>query len=613
MTGAARSGLAYRPEIDGLRAIAVVAVILCHAKIPGFRTGFLGVDLFFVISGYLITGVLAADLAQGRFSILRFYERRIRRIIPALMLVMLLCIPFAVWLMLPDDLENFGQSLVGTTLFANNILLFLTSGYFEMEVQFKPLMHSWSLGVEEQYYLVVPLLMGLAWRLGKARGLLIGVVAVTALSFAACLFLARAAPVADFFLIVSRGWELGAGALAMLLEPRIRPLADRRTAARLALAGLALAVIPLVLPVTNLSPDARTLVPVLGVCLILLFGGQAGPAGKLLSSRPFVAVGLMSYSAYLFQQPVFAFVRIVSLDEPAHALMAALIVPIFVCAWASWRFVEQPCRDRNRVSTRALLAGSAAAALVVLAAGLTFHFTSGFYRNWPELAGGESGRSANIAYNESARRFTKVQLPEAGGKVRLLVIGDSFAADFINMANETGRVGGYVIKLAPIAVCARLKPGLVEQAHRADFIVLAYRFKPKDVRCIVQRVTRLQGETSAKIIIIGRKSFGYNNNAVMQLPESQRWTWRVAPQPEALEANEAARRALPSTLYVDVIGMLADAQGRVPVFTPDRKFISQDREHLTRPGAIYVGGILFRHPALAALLAAGNPKPADPR
>ena len=126
----------YRPEIDGLRAIAVVAVILYHGGIPGFSGGFLGVDLFFVISGYLITGILAGELAAGTFSIARFYERRIRRIIPALMLVMLLCIPFALWLMLPDDLENFGQSLIATTLFANNILLLLTSGYFEMEVAF---------------------------------------------------------------------------------------------------------------------------------------------------------------------------------------------------------------------------------------------------------------------------------------------------------------------------------------------------------------------------------------------------------------------------------------------------------------------------------------------
>ncbi|MEZ0244667.1 MAG: acyltransferase family protein, partial [Sphingomonas sp.] len=220
--------IAYRPEIDGLRAIAVIVVILFHGMVPGFRAGYIGVDMFFVVSGYLITGILVTELAEGRFSILRFYERRIRRIIPALMLVMLLSIPFALWLMLPDDLENFGQSLIGTTFFANNILLLITTGYFGIEVQFKPLMHTWSLGVEEQYYLLVPLMMWVAWRLGKVRGVFIGIAAVTIVSFLACLVLARLSTRADFLLIFSRGWELGAGSLAMLIEPRIRPLAGKR-------------------------------------------------------------------------------------------------------------------------------------------------------------------------------------------------------------------------------------------------------------------------------------------------------------------------------------------------------------------------------------------------
>ena len=605
--------IAYRPEIDGLRAIAVVAVILYHGGIPGFAGGFLGVDLFFVISGYLITGILAGELAAGNFSIARFYERRIRRIIPALMLVMLLCIPFAWWLMLPDDLENFGQSLVGTTLFANNILLLVTTGYFGIEIHFKPLMHSWSLGIEEQYYLVVPVLMWAAWRWGKARGLRFWIAAVTLLSFAACLALARYAPDYGFFLIVSRGWELGAGSLAVLLEPRIRPLAGRRIAAMLALAGLALATVPLLAPPHSVAPGLYTAIPVAGICLILLFGTAGDPAGRLLSSRPFVAIGLISYSAYLFHQPVFAFFRLASLEEPSRALIAALLVPIFLLAWLSWRFVEQPCRDRGRVPTRTLLMGTAAAAAVVLAAGLTFHFTSGFYRNWPELSDGtQSGQYANIAYNMAPDRFRAVRLPATGDRVRVLVIGNSFGRDFINMALETGRMGNHRIAFMVTTDCAPLSAAMIEQARRADFIVLASRFQPGQVRCIAKRVARLRGETSARVIVIGRKSFGYYNNAVMLQPREQRLTWRVRPLPEALRANAAARHALPPEVYVDMIGMLADAQGRVPVFTPQGKFISQDREHLTRPGAIYVGGIVFRHPALAALLNA-KPKAADPR
>ncbi|MES2442297.1 MAG: acyltransferase family protein [Pseudomonadota bacterium] len=605
MTGTPRA-VAYRPEIDGLRAIAVVIVMLFHADFAGWSGGFIGVDLFFVISGYLITGILASELAEGRFSIARFYERRIRRIIPALMLVMLLSIPFAIWLMLPDDLENFGQSLVGTTLFANNILLLVTSGYFGVEAQFKPLMHTWSLGVEEQYYLAVPLLMWAAWRWGKAHGLLIGIAAATLLSFLACLVLAHYAPRFDFFLIVSRGWELGAGGLAMLVEPRIRPLAGKAASAVLAVAGLALIALGVFVYHSGSGPSLVTVIPIAGICLILLFGGSRDPVGRLLASPPLVGIGLISYSAYLFHLPIFAFVRLASLEEPSPALMAALLVPAFLCAWASWRFVEQPCRDRNRVSTRVVLTGSAAAALLVVAVGLTFHLTSGFYRNWPELAAPGAGfeRGANIAYNVAPERFRDRVLPATNERVRVLVIGNSFGRDFINMGLETGSLDPQALSIAEVGDCQRLPPALIANAARADFIVLASRFRDFQVHCIQKRVAALRGITSAPVTIIGRKSFGWNNNAVMLLPQSVRLTWRVRPSAEAVAANRAAKRTLPAASYADLLGMIGDGEGKVPVFTPEGKFISQDREHLTIAGARYLGPIVFRHPALAVLAAA---------
>ena len=149
----------YRPEIDGLRALAVIPVILVHSGFELFSGGFIGVDLFFVISGYLITTIIIEDIEKKKFSIINFYERRARRILPALFFVMLVCIPFAWAWMLPDPLENFGQSLVASVLFVNNVLLLITSGYWELASEFKPLLHTWSLGVEEQYYLFFPLFL----------------------------------------------------------------------------------------------------------------------------------------------------------------------------------------------------------------------------------------------------------------------------------------------------------------------------------------------------------------------------------------------------------------------------------------------------------------------
>lgn len=596
-------GIAYRPEIDGLRAIAVLAVILCHAGFGWMPGGFLGVDIFFVISGYLITALLVKDLKSGEFSLWKFYERRIRRILPALLLVMLLCVPLAWWMMLPDDLENFGQSLVGTILFVNNVVLMVTTGYFAVQAQFKPLLHTWSLGVEEQYYLVVPLLMWVAWRLGKGRGVVIGIAAVTLLSFAICLVPILFGPRGNFFLITSRAWELGAGSLAVLAEPRLRRLTGPRSSGALALAGLAMAVVPLFLRFHETGPELSTLIPVAGICLILIFGGTRDPAGRLLSSAPFTGIGLISYSAYLFHQPFFAFARLASLEPPTMTVMALLLPPIFLCAWLSWRWVERPFRDRNRVRTRTVLLSTGAASALLLAIGLTFHFTSGLYRNWPELAdGSEVARpNANIAYNSAPARFTDVPLPETRERVRILVLGDSFGRDFINMGMESAGFAKAAISIDQQGRCRDLPPRLLQQARRADYIVIAKRLQVTAIPCVRNRITSLRAVTRVPIVVLGRKAFGQNNNAVMLMPREQRLNWRSSPVAEVTETNAALRRMLPPGMFVDVMAMLSDDQGRVRVFTPEGKFISQDHEHLTRSGARYVGGIIFRDPALAQI------------
>ena len=195
----------YRAEIDGLRALAVVPVILFHAGFEFFSGGFVGVDVFFVISGYLITTILIEDIDNERFSIVNFYERRARRILPALFFVMLACIPFAWMWMLPDPLENFGQSLVAATLSANNVLLYLTTGYWDLASEFKPLLHTWSLGVEEQYYVLFPLLLLLTWRFGKGI-VLLTVIVIASVSLGLSEWLSRENPEAAFFLIHTRAW-----------------------------------------------------------------------------------------------------------------------------------------------------------------------------------------------------------------------------------------------------------------------------------------------------------------------------------------------------------------------------------------------------------------------
>ncbi len=591
----------YRPEIDGLRAIAVIAVILFHARVPGFEGGFLGVDIFFVISGYLITGIICSDLAAGRFSLRYFYERRIRRILPALNVMMLLCILPAWYLMLPDDLENFGQSLIATAAFANNVLLYYTADYFGLTAEFKPLVHTWSLGVEEQYYLVIPLVLWGAYRIGRRMPALT-IALATVLSFAFCLYLSARSPVANFYMPWSRIWALGVGGLVALAEPglRTRIRAQPGIADALSAVGLILALAPLVLIADGTGmPDARTLAPVAGVSLLLLFARSNGVTGRLLSVRPLVGLGLISFSLYLYHQPIFAFVRIASLEEPSPWLLLAFLPLILGLAYLSWRWVERPFRDRNRPVSHVLIMVGATTTLAA-GAGAAFHLTSGFYRDWPEFAVGDPtyGPDQNRVYVERTRIFRRVSLPERTDRPRLLVVGDSFGSDFLNMAQETGWLAPRVASLASTPICGAPRQEALGNAPRADLIVIAYHFRAEDVACLAALRDHLRPLTRARIVIIGTKSFGWNNNAVVRLPAGERYAYRALPLANTLAANEAGR-ALLGADYVDLLALLDTGDGRVPVFTPDRKFISQDRWHLTQPGAAYVGAILLRHPAFA--------------
>ena len=337
----------YRAEIDGLRALAVVPVILFHAGFELFSGGFVGVDVFFVISGYLITTILIEDIENQRFSLVNFYERRARRILPALFFVMLVCIPFAWMWMLPSQMKDFSQSLVAVSLFASNILFWRESGYFAAAAEEKPLLHTWSLAVEEQYYVLFPIFLILAWRFGKNRVFWMIVVMAT-ISLLLSEWGWRNKATANFYLAPTRAWELFAGSIAAFIVQK-QGVQKNNLLATLGLAAIIFSIF--FYDETTPFPSVYALVPVLGVVLLVLYADKETLAAKLLSTKGFVGIGLISYSAYLWHQPIFAFARVKLLGETSEMLMLNLAAFSVVLGYLSWKFIERPFRKISGKST----------------------------------------------------------------------------------------------------------------------------------------------------------------------------------------------------------------------------------------------------------------------
>ena len=367
----------YRAEIDGLRALAVVPVVLFHAGIVGFSGGFVGVDIFFVISGYLITSIILSEQAKERFTLASFYERRARRILPALMLVVLLSTIAAWYILLPNELVDYGASLASVGVFASNILFWQQSDYFAATSEFIPLLHTWSLAVEEQFYLIFPVFMiaTIAW---VKQSRLLVLVALAMISLLYCEWAWRNTPEANFFLAPSRAWELLAGVFCAfyLHSKQLQNTAIKQAGSLLGFLMLLYSIfffdkdIPF--------PSVYALAPVFGTALIILYADADTLVGKLLGLPVLVGIGLVSYSAYLWHQPLFVFARMNTMDELSVTMLLGLSVLSFVLAYLSWRWVEKPFRNRHWLSQKQVLWMAVACSGVLIALGMLFVFSGGF-------------------------------------------------------------------------------------------------------------------------------------------------------------------------------------------------------------------------------------------
>lgn len=364
----------YRKEIDGLRAIAILPVIWSHSGLPYLKGGYIGVDVFFVISGFLITSILLGELNQGSFSLTRFYERRARRILPALIVVITLTsISVPMISQHPKFLSDYGSSVLSTVLFSSNIYFWQTSGYFGSTSELAPLLHTWSLAVEEQFYILFPLFMFAIFQLGK-RVLIGALVVISFTSLAVAEWGAVNYPIANFYLLPTRAWELLLGAVgAIIFASSFFDKIERRASNALSIFGMFLILGSYYFfSPSTLHPTKFTILPTLGTLLVLIFAKKDNLAGRVLSLKALTGIGLISYSLYLWHQPVLALLKNHYTIHLSIQVIFFAVLLIFILSFLTWRFVETPFRNKSTFNTSRIFKYSIASLIFVGFLGLIF-------------------------------------------------------------------------------------------------------------------------------------------------------------------------------------------------------------------------------------------------
>ena len=616
----------YRPEIDGLRAIAVLPVVLFHAGVGLFGGGFVGVDIFFVISGYLITTIILHDLKQDKFRISKFYERRARRILPALFFVTFCCVPFAYFILLPNELVNFGRSLVAVPTFLSNVLFWSERGYFGGATELKPLIHTWSLAVEEQFYLLFPIILMILWyQLRKWTGSFILITILCSLYIS--WFLTDLHFETAFYLPFARAWELMVGAAAAFYSKQLSNVGNQYSGI-LSISGFSLIFYAIFsFDKTTAFPGLAATIPVFGTLLLIIAGPSKNIVNSALSSPWLVKIGLMSYSLYLWHQPIFVFLRHLNLYD----YIIIVGIPLsFVLSLFSYRFIETPFRDRSKFSMKNIFTYSFITSSVSIVLGMILIFNDGFLNRYSEVDQKILKQFVDQGnYNQT--RFDKLQMRafDETSKRRVLVVGDSYAKDLINVMyegqidsviqfstkqinSECGNV--YSVKnfdeFIPenrIKRCAWMgryeDPNMRLLMAEADEIWLANSWQDWVIDLMPETLENLSAEFDAEIKVFGSKHFGkISPNKILNIDSSKRDQYNQASSAEVVSTNEKLKAAIPSDFFVDL--SLVSCGGNTSeclIFTNDGLLISSDGGHLTRAGAKHLSGDYIKLLSLDAL------------
>lgn len=611
----------YRAEIDGLRALAVLPVILFHAGFEWFKGGFIGVDVFFVISGYLITTIIISEMAEGKFNIINFYERRARRILPALFFVMIFCLPFAIILLAPSDLKDFGESLISTSTFSSNILFWWERGYFGTALDLKPLIHTWSLAVEEQYYIIFPLFLTLTWKYGINKItlflILIFLVSLGIAHFASIYGVFDRIITGSFYLIPTRAWELLVGVFVAIYFHHFKESQITIFNQLLSLLGLCLVAYSIIFFDTHTPfPSLYTLVPTLGTALIIISAQKDTIVNKLLSLKPLVFFGLISYSAYLWHQPIFAFARHkLSHDLSDQTFFLLIAIAIFL-AYISWRWIEKPFRNKNKISQRGIFIFSGAGILFFVILGSTFSLSNGFLYKYEKVEQKIYKEFIEIESHKLNMSLKKLKdFDKNDVRKKLLVIGDSQAEGVVNAIKESDldsqfQLSTYwlpancgvlfierdIIKEYQPRSCSQ-RPNFFNESKleslliEADEIWIASAWKFWQIDFLPKSLMRLK-KINSNLVLFGSKEFQitsaseYKNNYGLDGIEKE---FEISDGQKSLTSKLEAIAKRVNIKFVDPMYLICESKKVCKHSFYNKEIISVDGSHLTSYGARHFG------------------------
>ncbi len=614
----------YRPEIDGLRGLAIIPVVLFHTNFKFFDGGYIGVDIFFVISGYLITMILIDDVRKKEFSLTNFYERRARRILPALYLVVFSSLIISYFVLVPEHLVSFSKSAASVPLFISNFFFWSERGYFNNAAELKPLIHTWSLAVEEQFYIIFPIFISLLY-LSRTKTLISLITVVFLLSLFASFYVTTIHFSTAFFLPFTRAWEILIGCFVAFHLSQNR----RQTDAEYKINSELISIIGLILIVysyitfdkSTLFPYISALLPTIGTAMII-FGTEKSIYIKgLLSNKFLVYIGLLGYSLYLIHQPVFVFARHLYIFEGNEILLVFISL---ILAYFSYKIVETPFRKKDFYSSKFIWLSSLAGALIIFTISFYFIFSKGIPERFDEKDQGVLLQLAEYqGYNQKSFDKLKFKKFDKTAEKKIVLIGGSHAKDFLNIALESKLFENYSFSTRQInSECGNLYledykviekfiperrkarcdilgryegNKFINILEESDEIWLVSSWKDWNIDFLPKSLENLSNDFKKTVRIVGLKNFGYmSSRKALNIDSTIRSDYVQSVSENASAIEQRMNEVLKDyKFYYPVMDLMCGGDRNMcRIYNKDGLLISTDGSHLTKEGAIEMGIIL---------------------